>query len=71
MEEADGEKQGQRRCMPPFGRVFGLPVYLDRAFAEEAEIVFESGTDGEAVNMPMGVYVRVERPAIVPLGRAA
>ena len=57
--------------MPPFGRVFGLPVYLDRAFAEEAEIVFESGTDREAVNMPMGAYVRVERPAIVPLGRAA
>jgi Ala-tRNA(Pro) deacylase len=57
--------------MPPFGRVFGLPVYLDRAFAEEAAIVFESGTDREAVTMPMGEYVRVERPAIVPLVRAA
>jgi prolyl-tRNA editing enzyme YbaK/EbsC (Cys-tRNA(Pro) deacylase) len=51
--------------------VFGLPVYLDRAFAEQDEIVFESGTDREAVTMPMGEYVRVERPAIVPLVRAA
>jgi hypothetical protein len=34
-------------------------------------LVFESGTDREAVNMPMGAYVRVERPAIVPLVRAA
>jgi Ala-tRNA(Pro) deacylase len=58
-------------AMPPFGRVFGLPVYLDRAFAEEAVIMFESGPDHEEVNMPMGAYVRVERPAIVPLARAA
>jgi Ala-tRNA(Pro) deacylase len=58
-------------AMPPFGRVFGLPVYLDRAFAEEAAIVFEGGPDREEVNMPMGAYVRVERPAIVPLARAA
>ena len=58
-------------AMPPFGRVFGLPVYLDRAFAEEAAIVFESGPDHEEINMPMGAYVRVERPALVPLARAA
>jgi Ala-tRNA(Pro) deacylase len=72
----DDEIKGQipdcpTATMPPFGRVFGLPVYLDRAFAEEAEIVFESGADREAINMPMGAYVRVERPAIVPLVRAA
>lgn len=58
-------------AMPPFGRVFGLPVYLDRKLAEEAAIVFEGGPDHEEVNMPMGAYVRVERPAIVPLARAA
>jgi Ala-tRNA(Pro) deacylase len=58
-------------AMPPFGRVFGLPVYLDRKFAEENEIVFESGPDNEETHMPMGAYVRVERPAIVPLARAA
>lgn len=58
-------------AMPPFGRVFGLPVCLDRAFAEEAAIVFESGPDHEEIYMPMGAYVRVERPAIVPLARAA
>ena len=58
-------------AMPPFGRVFGLPVYLDRKFAEETEIVFESGIDHEAVNMPMSAYVRVERPAIVTLARVA
>ena len=73
---ADEEMKGQvPECpiaaMPPFGRVFGLPLYLDRKLAEENEIVFESGPNHEETNMPMGAYVRVERPAIVPLARAA
>ncbi len=56
-------------AMPPFGRIFGLPVYLDRAFAAGDGIVFESGTHREEVSMPMGAYIRVERPAIAPLAR--
>jgi Ala-tRNA(Pro) deacylase len=56
-------------AMPPFGRVFGLPVYLDREFASGVEMVFESGTHREEVSMPMGEYIRVERPAIAPLAR--
>ena len=56
-------------AMPPFGRVFGLPVYLDRAFAAGDELFFESGTHREEVSMPMAEYIRVERPAIAPLAR--
>jgi Ala-tRNA(Pro) deacylase len=56
-------------AMPPFGRVFGLPVYLDRGFASGVEMVFESGTHREEVSMPMAEYVRVERPAIATLAR--
>jgi Ala-tRNA(Pro) deacylase len=71
-EEIDGQlPECPIAAMPPFGRVFGLPVYLDRKLAEENEIVFESGPDNEEINMPMGAYVRVERPAIMPLARAA
>jgi prolyl-tRNA editing enzyme YbaK/EbsC (Cys-tRNA(Pro) deacylase) len=50
--------------------MFELPVYLDRAFAEEAEMIFESGAHRERVSMPMGEYVRDERPEILPLARA-
>jgi Ala-tRNA(Pro) deacylase len=56
-------------AMPPFGRIFGLPVYLDLAFAAGDEIVFESGTHREEVRLPMAAYIRVERPAIAPLAR--
>jgi Ala-tRNA(Pro) deacylase len=57
-------------AMPPFGGIFGLPVFLDRAFAMRGEMVFASRTHREEVSMSMGEYVRVERPAIAPLACA-
>jgi Ala-tRNA(Pro) deacylase len=56
--------------LPPFGRLFAIPVYLDRALAEEAELIFESGANRDVISMPMNEYVRVERPAIAPLAHA-
>lgn len=58
-------------AMPPFGRLYGLPVYLDRSFAAGDEMIFEGGTHHEDVGMPMADYVRIERPAIAPLARLA
>ena len=57
--------------LPPFGRLFGIPVYLDRGLAFQTAMTFESGARGEVIDMPMSEYVRVERPAILPLARAA
>ena len=56
--------------LPPFGRLFGIPVYLDRALAFETAMTFESGAPGEVIDMPMREYVRVERPAILPMTEA-
>jgi Ala-tRNA(Pro) deacylase len=54
----------------PFGRLFAIPVYVDRMLAEQTTMVFESSADREVVSMPMSEYVRVERPAIAPLTQA-
>ena len=56
--------------LPPFGRMVAIPVYLDRALADEAVMRFESGADRELFSLPMREYVRVERPAIAPLTQA-
>lgn len=56
--------------LPPFGRLFGIPVYLDRALAFETAMRFESGAPREVIDMPMSEYVRVERPAILPMTEA-
>ncbi|MBI4638892.1 MAG: YbaK/EbsC family protein [Candidatus Rokubacteria bacterium] len=58
-------------AMPPFGRLYdGLSVYLDRSLAQADELTFEGGTHQEEVRIPMNAYIKIERPAIVPLGAA-
>jgi Ala-tRNA(Pro) deacylase len=54
-------------AMPPFGRMYGLEVFLDRSLAEASEMVFEGGTHREEIKMPVSDYVRIERPAVVQL----
>jgi Ala-tRNA(Pro) deacylase len=51
-------------AMPPFGRLYGLGVFLDSSLADEPELVFEAGTHREEIRMPMGDYLRVEHPEI-------
>jgi len=31
-------------AMPPFGNLYDVPVYVDRALSEDVEIVFQAGT---------------------------
>ena len=51
-------------AMPPFGRLYGLPVYLDSTLAERPEMVFPGGSHHEEVRMPMHEYLRIERPIV-------
>jgi Ala-tRNA(Pro) deacylase len=54
-------------AMPPFGRLFNLPVYLDEHLAGETHIVFNAGTHRDAIHMKMADYVRVARPLVTRL----
>jgi Ala-tRNA(Pro) deacylase len=38
-------------AMPPFGTLYGLPVYVDQSLTEDDEIVFQAGTHSEAIRM--------------------
>ena len=38
-------------AMPPFGILYGLPVFVDRSLTEDDEIVFQAGTHSEAIRM--------------------
>lgn len=55
-------------AMPPFGRLYGLPVYVDRVLTMGSELVFEGGTHREEVRMPTPDYLRVAQPVVAPLG---
>jgi Ala-tRNA(Pro) deacylase len=57
-------------AMSPFGGLYGLGVYMDRALATEPDLVFEGGTHREEVRMPTAEFLRLERPIVASL-RAA
>jgi Ala-tRNA(Pro) deacylase len=51
-------------AVPPFGELYGLPVYLDEALAEDPEIVFSAGTLCHAIRMGNLDFIRLAKPRI-------
>jgi Ala-tRNA(Pro) deacylase len=51
-------------AIPPFGELYDVPVFLDEALAEDAEIVFSAGTLSESVRMSSADFVRLVKPRI-------
>ena len=52
-------------AMPPFGALYGLPMYVDPCLAREPEIVFQAGNHHEVVRMKWEDYERIARPFYV------
>jgi Ala-tRNA(Pro) deacylase len=50
--------------MPPFGNLYGLPTYVDRALSKEDFIVFEAGTHTDAIKLQYKDYERAVAPFI-------
>ena len=49
-------------AMPPFGNLYELPVYVDRALTEHAEIVFRVGTYTETMKVAYADFDRLVQP---------
>lgn len=52
-------------AMPPFGNLYGLPVYFSRQLAYAREIYFNAGTHEEAIRMQVGNYMDLVRPVVL------
>jgi Ala-tRNA(Pro) deacylase len=55
----------ERGAMAPFGNLYGLPVYVDRSLAEDAEIVFNAGTHVDTIRIKYADFSRLVKPVIV------
>jgi Ala-tRNA(Pro) deacylase len=53
--------------MPPFGNLFGLPVWVDDALAKEKEIIFNAGNHAEVVHMAYADFARLVRPKVLSI----
>ena len=51
-------------AMPPFGPLYGQPVFVDAALAAEAEIVFNAGTHMDAIRMRYADFAAAVRPTV-------
>jgi Ala-tRNA(Pro) deacylase len=51
-------------AMPPFGNLYGVPVYVDTALTRSREFVFQAGNHQEVVRMSYADYERLAKPAV-------
>jgi len=54
-------------AMPPFGNLYGLPVYVEPHLAEDTEIAFNAGTHTEVVRMAYQDFERLAQPRLVAM----
>jgi len=52
-------------AMPPFGNLWGMPVYVSEALARDARIAFNAGTHTEVVVMSFDDFRRLVEPKIL------
>jgi Ala-tRNA(Pro) deacylase len=54
----------ERGVISPFGELYGVPVYLDEALAEDPEIILSAGTHSDCVRMANVDFVRLAEPSV-------
>ena len=52
-------------AMPPFGNLFGVPVYADATLEKDAVIAFNAGTHRELIRMSWDDYKRLVQPTMM------
>ena len=51
-------------AMPPFGSLYGVPVFVDRALTDDPRIVFRAGTHRETMTVAYADLERLEQPKV-------
>ncbi|HYL82630.1 MAG TPA: YbaK/EbsC family protein [Candidatus Angelobacter sp.] len=54
----------ERGVIPAFGELYGVPVYLDEALAEDPEIILSAGTYHDSVRMGNVDFMHLAEPQI-------
>ena len=56
-------------AMPPFGNLYGLPIWVDAHFPKSGEFAFQAGNHHEVVRMRYADYERLARPVVAEFCR--
>ncbi len=52
-------------AMPPFGNLYNVDLYLDKAVTKDEEIVFQAGSHVETIRMKYKDYEKLAKPQLV------
>jgi Ala-tRNA(Pro) deacylase len=52
-------------AMPPFGNLYGLPVYVAESLAQEKEIAFNAGTHTEVIKLEYYDFDELVHPVVL------
>ena len=58
-------------AMPPFGNLYGLPVWVDQALTRDKDISFNAGTHEQTVRMAYADFARLVQPRVASFGMQA
>lgn len=54
-------------AMSPFGNLYGVAVYVDRALAQDERIIFQAGTHRHTMEMAFADFERLVAPTVAQL----
>jgi Ala-tRNA(Pro) deacylase len=52
-------------AMPPFGNLYGIPVFAEESLAKDKEIAFNAGTHRELIRMCWEDFERLVQPRVI------
>jgi Ala-tRNA(Pro) deacylase len=52
-------------AMPPFGNLYGMPVYVEESLTRDREIAFNAGTHKELIQLGYEDFARLVHPKIL------
>ena len=52
-------------AMPPFGNLYGIPVFVDESLSRDKEIAFNAGTHSELIRLSYATFVKLVQPTII------
>ena len=51
-------------AVPPFGHIFGIPLFMDRSVQENETVIFNAGLHHRSIQMAREQYEKIARPTV-------
>jgi Ala-tRNA(Pro) deacylase len=58
-------------AMPPFGQLYGMPVFVDESLTRDQEITFNAGTHQELIRLSYADFARLVQPKVAKFSMMA